>query len=330
MSTTDELQARFERVLQALPSSPAPPVSSLHARLQKRRVATRAAGVVALAVVAAVGLSLGLAEGPTDHAGAVVLHVTPGVTKTQLRADAVVMRHRLAILGDGRARVSIAGGSLIVTGGPAQLSDPTSALTASPDLLVRPVLCMSRPYQPSAQSSRGTLPSSCAGTPYAIVPTTPAGDGFTMQSFTNDPALVGYPSTSPARDAENPAGTALLPMAGGSGERYLVGPTELTLSSKVASAQVAKDRHGGWIVRVQLDSEAAAKWDRVAYEYFHLQIAVDFDGSVVTAPLIEPSQSTYTSFDSRFEMSGFQSQSEAAAVAAALRSGPLPIPLHVR
>jgi hypothetical protein len=330
MSMTDELHARFEGALNSLPSSSPPPVSNLYARLRKRRVATRLTGLAALAVVAVVGLSLGLTGGPTDRAGAVVLHVTPGVTEKQLRADAVVMRNRLAILGDGRARVSLAGGSLIVTGGPAQLSDPRSALTASPALLVRPVLCLSGPYRPSSQGSPGDLLSNCAGTSYAITPATPDGDGYTTANFSNDPALAGYPSTSPAQDADNPADVALLPTAGSSGERYLVGPTALTLSSKVASAEVAKNRLGGWVVRVQLDAGAAAQWDRVAYEYFHLQIAVDLDGSVVTAPLIEPSQTAYTSFDSRFEMEGFQSDAEATAVAAALQSGPLPIPLHVR
>jgi len=330
MSMTDELDVRFEGALNSLPRLSPPPVSGLHARLRKRRVAARVVGGGLVAVVAAVGLSLGLTEGPTSPAGAVVLHVAPGVTRDELRADAVVMRNRLALLGDARARVSIAAGSLVVTGGPSQLADPTSFLTASPALLVRPVLCLSGPYQPSSQSSPGDLLSNCAGTSYAIAPATPDGDGYTTATFSNDPALAGYPSTSPAQDADNPADVALLPTAGSSGERDLVGPTALTLSSKVASAEVAKNRLGGWVVRVQLDAGAAAQWDLVAHEYFHLQIAVDLDGSVVTAPLIEPSQAAYTSFDSQIEMSGFQSKEAAAAVAAALQSGPLPIPLHVR
>jgi hypothetical protein len=331
MSMTDELQAEFDRALNSLPRSSPPPVSSLHARLRARRVATRAAALAAVAVLVAVGLSVGLAEGPTDPAGAVVLHAAPGVTRDALRADAVVMRNRLAILGDGRARVSIAGGSLVVTGGPTQLTDPTSVLTASPSLLVRPVLCMSGPYHRASQSSPENLPSNCAGTPYAIAPATPdSGGGYTGDAPTNDPFLAAYPSTSLAQDAENPADVALLPIAGSTGERDLVGPTELTLSSKVASARVAKDRFGGWVVRVRLDPAAAAQWDRVAYQNFHLQIAVDLDGSVVTAPLIEPTQTAYSSFNSVIEMSGFQSEGAAAAVAAALQSGPLPIPLHVR
>jgi hypothetical protein len=312
MSMTDELHAQFERALNSLPGSSPPPVSGLHARLRKRRVATRVVGVGFVAVMAALGLSLGLTEGPTSPAGA-------------------VMRNRLALLGDGRARVAVAAGSLIVTGGPSQLADPTSFLTASPALLVRPVLCMSGPYRSSSQRSPGKLPSSCAGTPYAMTATTPDGHGgYSGEALTDDPLLAGHPSTTPAHDAAHPADVALLPVAWSSGVRYLVGPTGLTLSSKVASALVAKNRFGGWEVRVQLDSAAAAQWDLVAHEYFHLQIAVDLNGSVVTAPLIEPAQAAYTSFDSQIEMSGFQSEGAAAAVAAALQSGPLPIPLHVR
>ena len=108
MSMTDELDVRFEGALNSLPRLSPPPVSGLHARLRKRRVAARVVGGGLVAVVAAVGLSLGLTEGPTSPAGAVVLHVAPGVTRDELRADAVVMRNRLALLGDARARVSIA------------------------------------------------------------------------------------------------------------------------------------------------------------------------------------------------------------------------------
>jgi hypothetical protein len=282
-----------------------------------------------LALVAGVGLGVGLTGGSTVPAGAVVLHVGPGVSERELRADATIMRNRLAILGDRGAHVSISGDSLVVSGGPAQLSDPTSALIASPSLLVRPVLCLSDPYQAVSPSPAVSLPSTCAGTPYAIAPAIPNSIGYSENSPVHDPVLAGYPSTTPAQDAQNPGGVALLPVAGTTELRYLVGPTALTLSSKVASARVVQE-HGTWIVRIQLDPQAAALWDQVADTYFHLQIAVDLNGSVVTAPLIEPDQTSYSSFNSQIELSGSQSKVSAEVMAAALQSGPLPIPLELR
>jgi hypothetical protein len=329
MSKTDELQAQFERALGSLSPSSPPPVSGLHSRLRKRRVRVRVTGLAGLALVAAVGLSVGLTGGSTIPAGAVVLHVAPGVSQRELHADATIMRNRLAILGDRGANVSISGSSLVVSGGPAQLSDPTSVLIASPSLLVRPLLCLSDPYVGASASRAVNLPSTCAGTPYAIAPAIPDSVGYSESHLVHDPALAGYPSTTPARDAQNPDGVALLPVAGTTQVRYLVGPTALTLSSKVASAQVVQE-HGNWIVRIQLDPQAAAQWDQIARTYFHLQITVDLNGSVVTAPLIEPSQNSYTSFNSQIELSGSQSKVSAEVMAAALESGPLPIPLEPR
>jgi len=333
MSMTDELQRRFETALGSLPSSGPPPVTRLRARLRKRRRRTGAAVLVGCSAVVAAGLTIGLSGAPPSPAGAVVLHTDSGarVTEGQLKADADVMRNRLALLGNTRVSVKIAGSSIVVTGGPVQLADPSSPLTQSPSLLIRPVLCYSGPYAGTAPS--GPLPSSCGQ--YAIKPVTPApGNGAgSYASPSNqaqtDPALVQYPSTSPVADLANPSSVALLSgsTAPGSTGRYLVGPTELMLSSKVASAQVNRDNYGGWAVTVQLSSSAAAQWSQVAEKYFHLIVAVDLNGEVVTAPVIEPTQATFTPLHG-LTLSGGFSKSTANAIAAALQSGPLAIPLH--
>jgi hypothetical protein len=260
----------------------------------------------------------------------------PNLSHRQLLADAAVMRKRLADFGSTHAHVSVSGHTIVVSGGPSQLTDPTSALTASPELLVRPVLCVSGPYQREATGSDNSLPSTCAETPYAIpmaIPT-PGGTGSSPKGYSesnqlNDPALAGIPSTSVSQDATNPRGVALLPVADSGGARYLVGPTQLTLSSKVASADVVQSPTGIWVVDIQLTSSAATQWDRVAFDYFHLVLGVDLNGQIVTAPLIEPAQTAYTSFNGKMELSGFGSKAAAQAVAAALQSGPLPTPLRV-
>jgi hypothetical protein len=248
----------------------------------------------------------------------------------QLSADAMIMRSRLAALHDSGAHVSVQGDSVVVTGGPKELADPDSPLTASPALLVRAVLCYSGPYAP-ASGSTSALPQSCDGTQYAIEPVTPnpAGNGYSSSTPMNDPILAHYPSTTPTEDLAHPARTALLPLAGTSSVRVLVGPTQLRLTSSVASARAEKNRLGGWVVDIKLSSKSAAQWDALAFHFFHDILGVDLNGRIVTAPVIEPSQAHYTSFESKMELGGFQSKVSAEDVAAALQSGPLPIPLHI-
>jgi preprotein translocase subunit SecD len=58
-------------------------------------------------------------------------------------------------------------------------------------------------------------------------------------------------------------------------------------------------------------------------------ITADLNGAVVWAPVIEPTQQSFTSLHGVLAISDGLSKSEAQAVAAALRSGPLAIPLSV-
>jgi preprotein translocase subunit SecD len=101
----------------------------------------------------------------------------------------------------------------------------------------------------------------------------------------------------------------------------------VTLSSTVATAKAVQDQFGNWVVKVQLASNGASQWNQVAEKYFHLVLAVDLNGQIVTALVIEPTQASFTPFD-ELTLSGGFSQATAQAVAAALQSGPLPIPLQ--
>jgi hypothetical protein len=342
MSTTDDLQERFDGALASLPPLVEPSSSGLHDRLRKRQFKRRIAVVVAAAATVTVGLSIGLTGTPSQPAGAVVLRVSDAThaSPQELSADATVMRNRLAHFGDTRARVSVSGDTIVVTGAPSQLSDPSTPLTQSPSLLVRQVLCYSGSYNESSAIPVGSLPSSC-GT-YDIQPATPdgypPGSGFTSEqdALNLDPALASFPSTTPAEDLANPGAVALLPVTPQEIvnqlptyiDRYLVGPTELTLSSSVATAQAVRDQFGTWQVNVELGPNSAFQWNQVAKRYFHLILAVDLNGQIVDSSYIEPTQTTFTPFD-ELNLGGGFSQATAEAVAAALQSGPLPVPLQV-
>jgi preprotein translocase subunit SecD len=98
----------------------------------------------------------------------------------------------------------------------------------------------------------------------------------------------------------------------------------------VASAKVVDTpKAGGWIVDVQLNPYESQLWDQVAAEYFHHQLAIDLNGVIVEAPLIQPANSSFSSFDGRMQLFAV-TKSGAYDLAAALTSGPLAVPLVAR
>jgi preprotein translocase subunit SecD len=70
-----------------------------------------------------------------------------------------------------------------------------------------------------------------------------------------------------------------------------------------------------------------ALWDKVAQENFHQLLGIELDGEVYSAPIIQPTQSTFTSFDGKGEISGNLTQSDAQNLAQAMNFGALPITL---
>jgi preprotein translocase subunit SecD len=90
-------------------------------------------------------------------------------------------------------------------------------------------------------------------------------------------------------------------------------------AANVGSVVAQKDRTGQWIVTIHLTSGGATAWDRVADENFHQFLAIDVGGKVVSAPVIQPTQASFTSFDGAMEISGPLNSSMAQAVAAAVR-----------
>jgi hypothetical protein len=196
--------------------------------------------------------------------------------------------------------------ALWASGGPGRASG-LPAPSASPSAsvaLVRPVLCLAGPAT-STSTLTGPLPTSCPP-PYAQTPADigvrPTAVSFSSNPGQNDPALAGYPTT--AHDA--PGRVVLLATAGRGGQqRYLLGPASLTLSSAtVAGARVVHTSDGAWDVDLTLKPAAAARWEGVAAQAFHSLLAIDYRGSVVTAPLIEPMQRSFSSFGSSMELSG--------------------------
>jgi hypothetical protein len=208
---------------------------------------------------------------------------------------------------------------------------PSGAAEHSPEktrdvVYFRSVLCYVPKYLPSERTTVKLTPSSCSPSTQldsgnlGISPND-SEQGFAVQNVSADAALAGVPSTSPAK--ETASATVLLPgistSSGTGAMRYLLGPAEMT-SAAIARASVAHEA-GMWVVNYTMTKRGAALWDKVSEENFHKVLGIDFDGSVVSAPIIQPSQYSFSSFDGEGELSGGFTRAEALKIARALQSG---------
>ena len=331
MSPTDPVQELFDSALSAVPHANAPVSAGLHQRLHRRQRRTRVTALAGVTFVVAIATTVVLSSAPSNNvANAVTLYPQSSsrITASQLSVDRSVLAARLRSIGYFKASVKVVHGSLVVVNGPKNLADPAAILTSSPKLLIRKVLCIAGP--PTAPLTTGPLPTHCSSPQYTLTKSTPVPnsvDGFSMAPQRHDPALAKYPTTSPGTDQANPGATALLPLGYSATQRLLVGPTQLTLTPHVASGTITGCRAcGGWMVNVRLDKAEARIWDAVAAANFHLTLAIDLNGTVVENPLIEPTSSTFHSFDGAMQLVT-QTKAGAEALMAVLRSGPLAVRL---
>ena len=137
------------------------------------------------------------------------------------------------------------------------------------------------------------------------------------------PVQVDRPSAS---DGKND--TVLLPGLPGSAHsgRYVLGPAGLTGAQiKSASAQLNKRDSG----RSTSTSPApgATQWDTLAQQQFHAIIGIDLDGQVISAPITQPTQRSFTSFGGTVQISGSFTEDQAKALATELNYGALPVKL---
>jgi preprotein translocase subunit SecD len=97
-------------------------------------------------------------------------------------------------------------------------------------------------------------------------------------------------------------------------------------SLKNAIAQ--QDQAGAWIVSYNLTGAGSALWDQVAYANFHGLVAIELDGVVQSAPIIQPGETAPRSFGGSGQISGSFTESSAKNLAIAMQFGSLPVRLE--
>ena len=294
-------------------------------------IAVVAIAVIALAATLAAGWSpkLGL---DLDGGLAVVYQTHRTVDQAELNDIVTILGERVNA-GTSGATVDSQGKNQISVSIPGEKNTQKvlATLGNTAQLFFRPALC----YAPSFSVSKGAKPSTgplptCSSTTQltaanlAVTPDSSNVNGYTYNTnIADDPAFASYPSTTSVND--NKGDTVLLPGSAGGTGRYVLGPAELTGSAvHSASAQL---NSGQWAVNLNLTSAGSAAWDALSKQQFHEIIGIDLDGQVISAPITQPTQASWSSFNGSVQISGSFTENQAKTLATELNYGALPVKL---
>jgi preprotein translocase subunit SecD len=195
-------------------------------------------------------------------------------------------------------------------------------------LFFRPALCYAPDYNvPKGQvSNTGALPTCASSSELSAANL--AVNTSTGQATQNPPVdtqFTTYPSTTALNDTKS--STVLLPgLPGQVNGRYVLGPAQVT-GSQIKSASASLDQAGQWTVNITFNSAGASAWDTLAQQQFHAIIGIDLDAQVISAPITQPSQSSFTSFGGQVQISGSFTEDQAKSLATELNYGALPVKL---
>lgn len=281
--------------------------------------------------------TLSLGWGPKlglDLAGGLSVVYKPAThaTNADMQEVVAVLTNRVNGLGVSGAQVNLQGKNVVVSvPGVTNARQILGQIGQTAQLLFRPVLCQVTEDAKVYSIGKQKLPSSCASQ-YAMTaanlnvvqaPQTTAG--WTSTNLPSDPAFAKVASTAPANDDKN--AVVILPQLGQPGVRYLLGPAQMTGQS-VSKAVAQQDQVGAWVVNYNLTSSGSPLWDAVAKKNFHQLVAIELDGVVQSAPMIQPTYASPTSFGGSGQISGSFTEASAKNLALAMEFGALPVRLE--
>ena len=284
-----------------------------------------------------------------DLAGGVaVVYTAEGknVTTADLNETVNILNLRVNGLGVSGAQVQTSGKNQISVSipGVTNAQQVLDQIGQTARMYFRPVQCFAYPQALPKHAPKNYVPprgldsippctssNQLTQANLAVTPNNTA-QGYSSNNVPPDSQYVTYPSTSVLKpNYENSAvllpGLATTGSANG-GERYVLGPSEMT-GHAIGSAQATQNQTGAWVVQYSLAGSAnSTLWDKVAQQNFHQLLGIELDGVVYSAPIIQPTQSTFTSFNGQGEISGNLSQQDAQNLAQAMNFGALPVTLR--
>ena len=319
-------------------------------RRQRRNLLISVLVVVAIAI-GSFGATVAAKWSPRlglDLAGGVsVVYTAVGhnISQSDLNETVNILNMRVNGLGVSGAQVQTTGKNQISVSIPG-VTDAQQVLKQigqTARMYFRPVECFAYPQGLPKHTPKNYVPPRGVG---SIPPCTPSNQltqanlavtpnssaqGYSSNNVPPDSQYVTYPSTSVEKpNYEN--STVLLPGlattgSANGGERYVLGPSQMT-GHAIGSAQATQNQTGAWVVDYTLAGSTNAQlWDKVAQQNFHQLLGIELDGVVYSAPIIQPTQSTFSSFNGQGEISGSLTQQDAQNLAQAMNYGALPVTL---
>ena len=274
--------------------------------------------------------TLSLGWGPKlglDLAGGLSVVYKPATPTSlaNLQEVVTILNNRVNGLGVSGAQVNLQGRNVAVSvPGVTDARQVLQEIGQTAQLLFRPVICETTAAAPKAVVRR-TIPA-CQPN-YVLSAANLAVNTNTGNPTNNippDPQYANIASTPP--NSDDPSRPVILPGLGTASQRYVLGPAQLTGHS-IKSAVAQQSQLGAWVVNYTLTGTGSPLWDRVAQANFHSLLAIELDGVVQSAPLIQPNQTSFTSFAGQGEISGSFNETSAKNLALAMQFGSLPVRL---
>ncbi|HZD65580.1 MAG TPA: protein translocase subunit SecD, partial [Acidimicrobiales bacterium] len=229
-----------------------------------------------------------------------------------------IIRNRVDALGVAEPNIGRSGGNISVQlPGVKDRAKALAIIGQTAQLRFRPVLCTVPPFHPAKPTPKGQPPPTLNGPP----PPCPGAKG--------SPNFATVANTP--RRLDKPGDRVLLPARAGSNgtvpERYVLGPSQATGRIIKTANAALNPQTSTWQVNFSTTPKGAAAWDKVAKANFHKQLAIALDGTVESAPQIQPNQASFSSFGGNGQITGHFTQSQANSLALELRYGSLPVQL---
>jgi preprotein translocase subunit SecD len=179
----------------------------------------------------------------------------------------------------------------------------------------------------AATTTTTTTPGATTTTPPAQPSEAEAAAAVAKCDDATVATLKEIPTTSRAGDQRDACVVLPNKPGGKNAPRYYLGKAALTGKGTVDTAKAEFVPSQGWTVKMDLTDSGSSKWDDLARQQFHKQVAIVLDGLVQSAPQIQPQDQVFTSFGGTAVISGNFTQDEADNLAKLIKFGALPVTL---